>query len=79
MKAGQSSTKPAISLVTPGNRPSTSILLDAVTPFSVGQLLSLYENRVAVQGFLWDLNAFDQWGVELGKVWERVELLGWRT
>ncbi|KAL6779793.1 PGI1B [Auxenochlorella protothecoides x Auxenochlorella symbiontica] len=51
-----------------GNRPSTSLLLPDMTPFTVGQLLSLYENRVAVQGFIWDINAFDQWGVELGKV-----------
>lgn len=53
--------------ITTGNRPSTSILLNDVTPFSVGQLLALYEHRVAVQGFIWDINAFDQWGVELGK------------
>ena len=51
-----------------GNRPSTSILVPGVNPFTVGQLLSLYESRVAVQGFVWGLNAFDQWGVELGKV-----------
>lgn len=51
-----------------GNRPSTSILLPGVNPFTVGQLLALYESRVAVQGFMWGLNAFDQWGVELGKV-----------
>lgn len=51
-----------------GNRPSTSILLPGINPFTVGQLLALYENRVAVQGFVWDLNAYDQWGVELGKV-----------
>lgn len=51
-----------------GNRPSTSIMLPEVSPFTVGQLLSLYENRVAVQGFIWNINAFDQWGVELGKV-----------
>ncbi|KAG7670280.1 hypothetical protein Ndes2526B_g00020 [Nannochloris sp. 'desiccata'] len=51
-----------------GNRPSTSILLPGVNPYTVGQLLALYEARVAVQGFVWGLNAFDQWGVELGKV-----------
>eukprot|EP00271_Cylindrocystis_brebissonii_P011937 TRINITY_DN29970_c0_g1_i1.p1 TRINITY_DN29970_c0_g1~~TRINITY_DN29970_c0_g1_i1.p1 ORF type:complete len:657 (-),score=117.64 TRINITY_DN29970_c0_g1_i1:549-2303(-) len=51
-----------------GNRPSLSILLPALTPYTVGQLLSLYENRVAVQGFIWGINSFDQWGVELGKV-----------
>lgn len=52
----------------PGNRPSLSLLFPALTPFSCGQLLSLYEHRVAVQGFVWGINSFDQWGVELGKV-----------
>ena len=52
----------------PGNRPSLSLLFDSLTPYSVGQLLSLYEHRVAVQGFIWGVNSFDQWGVELGKV-----------
>ena len=52
----------------PGNRPSTVLLLDELTPYSCGQLLALYEHRTAVQGFIWDLNSFDQWGVELGKV-----------
>lgn len=51
-----------------GNRPSTSILLAGINPYTVGQLLALYEARVAVQGFVWGLNAYDQWGVELGKV-----------
>jgi hypothetical protein len=51
-----------------GNRPSSSLLLPAVNPYTVGQLLALYEARVAAQGFIWGINAFDQWGVELGKV-----------
>ena len=51
-----------------GNRPSLSILLPELTPFTVGQLLALYEHRVAVSGFVWGINSFDQWGVELGKV-----------
>ena len=51
-----------------GNRPSMSFLLPSLDAYSVGQVLSLYENRVAVQGFLWGVNSFDQWGVELGKV-----------
>ena len=38
-----------------------------MSPYTVGQLLSLYENRIAVQGFIWGINSFDQWGVELGK------------
>merc|ERR1719473_815869 len=51
-----------------GNRPSTSILLPALNAYTVGQILAMYEQRVAVQGFIWGLNSFDQWGVELGKV-----------
>ncbi|GBG69233.1 hypothetical protein CBR_g3932 [Chara braunii] len=51
-----------------GNRPSSSILLPALTPYTVGQLLSMYEHQVAVQGFILGVNSFDQWGVELGKV-----------
>lgn len=52
----------------PGNRPSSSLLLPALTPFSAGQLLALFEHRTAVEGFIWGINSFDQWGVELGKV-----------
>lgn len=52
----------------PGNRPSVSLLFPVLNAYTCGQLLSLYEHRVAVQGFLWDVNSFDQWGVELGKV-----------
>lgn len=51
-----------------GNRPSTSMMLDQLTPFTTGQILAIYEHRTAVQGFVWGLNSFDQWGVELGKV-----------
>jgi glucose-6-phosphate isomerase len=51
----------------PGDRPSTTILLDALTPESLGALLALHEHKVFVQSVLWDINAFDQWGVELGK------------
>lgn len=51
-----------------GNRPSLSILLPELSAYQVGQILSLYENRITVQGFIWDLNSFDQWGVELGKL-----------
>lgn len=51
----------------PGNRPSLSLLFPSLTPYSCGQLLALYEHRVAVQGFVWGINSFDQWGVELGK------------
>jgi len=51
----------------PGNRPSLMLLLEALTPRSLGALLALYEHRVFVAGVLWGLNSFDQWGVELGK------------
>ena len=53
--------------VFPGNRPSNTILLPAVTPRSLGALIALYEHKVLVQGALWQVNSFDQWGVELGK------------
>ncbi len=51
----------------PGNRPSTFLLLDELTPRSLGALLALYEHSVHVQSVIWGINAFDQWGVELGK------------
>ncbi len=52
----------------PGNRPSTLLLLEALTPASLGALLALQEHRVFVSGAIWGINSFDQWGVELGKV-----------
>jgi glucose-6-phosphate isomerase len=52
----------------PGNRPSNTILMDALTPATLGTLIALYEHKVFVQGVIWDINSFDQWGVELGKV-----------
>jgi glucose-6-phosphate isomerase len=51
----------------PGNRPSTTLVLQALTPRSLGALIALYEHRVFVSGALWGINSFDQWGVELGK------------
>ncbi len=50
-----------------GNQPSTTILLDELTPDSLGRLIALYEHKVFVQSVIWDINPFDQWGVELGK------------
>ncbi len=50
-----------------GNRPTTTILAPKLTPSTLGQLVALYEHRVFVQGTVWDINSFDQWGVELGK------------
>jgi glucose-6-phosphate isomerase len=52
----------------PGNRPSTFLLLDDLTPASLGALIALHEHRVFVSGSIWGINSFDQWGVELGKV-----------
>ncbi|MEU6932071.1 glucose-6-phosphate isomerase [Streptomyces sp. NPDC046374] len=51
-----------------GNHPTTTILADALTPSVLGQLIALYEHKVFVQGAVWDIDSFDQWGVELGKV-----------
>ena len=51
----------------PGNRPNTIIGMDKLTPNNLGSLIALYEHKVFVQSVLWDINAFDQWGVELGK------------
>jgi glucose-6-phosphate isomerase len=51
----------------PGNRPSNTILLERLTPSSLGQLVSLYEHKVFVEGVVWGINSFDQFGVELGK------------
>ncbi len=50
-----------------GNRPSNSILIDKITPFTFGALIALYEHKVYVQGVIWNVNSFDQFGVELGK------------
>ncbi|PVY58234.1 MULTISPECIES: glucose-6-phosphate isomerase [unclassified Simplicispira] len=55
----------------PGNRPSSFLLLEALTPASLGALIALQEHRVFVSGSLWGINSFDQWGVELGKVLAR--------
>jgi glucose-6-phosphate isomerase len=52
----------------PGNRPSNMILMEALTPAALGALIALYEHKVFVQGTVWNVNSFDQWGVELGKV-----------
>ena len=52
----------------PGNRPSTVLLMDELTPATLGALIALQEHRVFVSGSIWGINSFDQWGVELGKV-----------
>lgn len=53
----------------PGGRPSLSLLfIGALDAYKCGQLLALYEHRTSIEGFLWEVNSYDQWGVELGKV-----------
>jgi glucose-6-phosphate isomerase len=51
-----------------GNRPSNTILLERLTPEALGKLVALYEHAVFTQGAIWNIDSFDQWGVELGKV-----------
>jgi glucose-6-phosphate isomerase len=53
--------------VFPGNRPSTTLAYPKLTPFTLGQIIALYEHRVFVEGVILGLNSYDQWGVELGK------------
>ncbi|ASP33639.1 glucose-6-phosphate isomerase [Labrenzia sp. VG12] len=53
--------------VFPGDRPSLTLAYDKLTPFALGRLIALYEHRVFVEGVIWGINSFDQWGVELGK------------
>lgn len=53
--------------VFPGNQPTNTILFDELTPYTLGALVALYEHKVFVQGVVWNINSFDQWGVELGK------------
>ena len=57
----------AMHRVIPGNGPSTLISMPALTPASLGALIALYEHKVFVEGVIWDINSFDQWGIELGK------------
>lgn len=69
-KAGKSEaeiTKLAPFKVFDGNRPTNSFLLKKVTPYSLGNLIALYEHKIFVQGIIWNIFSFDQWGVELGK------------
>ena len=61
--------------VYPGNRPSNTLLMESLTPTNLGALIALYEHKVFVQGAIWNINCFDQWGVELGKRMAN-ELLG---
>ncbi|MGB4563058.1 MAG: glucose-6-phosphate isomerase, partial [Methylophilaceae bacterium] len=57
-----------------GNRPSNTILFEKLTPINLGRLLALYEHKIFVQGIIWNINSFDQWGVEYGKQIARLVL-----
>ena len=50
-----------------GNKPTNSFLIKKITPYSLGELIALYEHKIFVQGIIWNIFSFDQWGVELGK------------
>lgn len=50
-----------------GNKPTNSFLIKKITPFTLGQLIAMYEHKIFVQGVIWNIFSFDQWGVELGK------------
>jgi glucose-6-phosphate isomerase len=68
-----------IAMLTPhksfeGNRPTNTLLIDRLTPRTLGSLIALYEHKIFVQGVIWNINSFDQWGVELGKVLAKVIL-----
>lgn len=63
----QGRTQAEVYKVVPGNNPSNTILIDKITPATLGSLIALYEHKVFVQGIIWGINSFDQWGVELGK------------
>ena len=54
--------------VFPGNKPTNSIMFDKLTPRCLGSLIAMYEHKIFVQGVLWNVFSFDQWGVELGKI-----------
>ncbi|MEC5406776.1 glucose-6-phosphate isomerase [Paraburkholderia sp. MPAMCS5] len=70
--AGPDKPELAPHLVFPGNRPTTTLLVDALTARSLGALIALYEHKVLVQASVWNINPFDQWGVELGKILGKV-------
>jgi glucose-6-phosphate isomerase len=58
----------------PGNRPSNTLMLEKLTPRALGRLIALYEHKIFVQGVIWNIYSFDQWGVELGKQLAKVIL-----
>jgi glucose-6-phosphate isomerase len=58
----------------PGNRPSNMLMVERLTPRALGRLIALYEHKIFVQGVIWNIYSFDQWGVELGKQLAKVVL-----
>jgi glucose-6-phosphate isomerase len=67
MNGTEAPASPSPYRVFEGNRPTNSFLIKEITPFSLGQLIALYEHKIFVQGVIWNIYSFDQWGVELGK------------
>jgi glucose-6-phosphate isomerase len=70
LKAGKSADEIATLApykIFPGSKPTNSILIKKITPFTLGQLIAVYEHKIFVQGVIWNIFSFDQWGVELGK------------
>jgi len=77
--AGAGMTDDAVEALVPhktfaGNRPSNTFMMDEVTPHTLGRLIALYEHKIFVQGVVWNIHSFDQWGVELGKQLAKVIL-----
>ena len=69
---GQGMRGPVLDALVPhkvftGNRPSSTLLYEELTPWRLGTLIALYEHKIFTQGVIWNINSFDQWGVELGK------------
>jgi len=62
-----------------GDRPSNTILMERLTPAALGKLVALYEHSVFTQGVIWDIDSFDQWGVELGKALAQRIISNWRA
>ena len=65
--SGEELERQARHRVFPGNRPSTTLVYERLDPYTLGQIIALYEHRVFVEGVILGINSFDQWGVELGK------------
>jgi glucose-6-phosphate isomerase len=67
LRQGNDATHPPLAKRVPGNRPSNIIFMEQLTPKTLGALIAMYEHKIFIQSLTWDINAFDQWGVELGK------------